>query len=211
MRREMEDRVRPAKEEPPITIAEALGRFLADCQARNLNLATFTKYRHLKRQLLKFAQANGYKFLRELDARNMRDFRNSWTTLGPLTSAKQLERLRSFFRYCVDSDLTEKNPAKTIRPPVLKLRPREPLTESEQERLLAWANCPAWAPPDDHERLTPPHPKTPVFLKLLLFSALRITDAATLTRDRIQDGKLFLYAAKNGRPVRAPLPPDLVN
>ena len=208
IKRELEDGRRLARQEQPITIDEALARFLADCRARNLNPSTFSKYRHLQNQLAAFAAKNGYGLLRELDSRNVREFRNSWT-LGPLTSSKELERLRSFFRYCVDSDLIEKNPAKTIRPPVIKLRPREPFSEAEQAKLLAWCNRPSWSPAENQERVLPPHPKTPIFLKLLLYTALRITDAATLTKDRIQDGKLFLYAAKNGRPVRAPLPPDL--
>jgi len=209
IKRDIEDGSRSAREEPPITVEEAIARFLADCRARNLNPATFRKYRHLTEQLTAFTRKDGYRFLLELDARNMRDFRSSWT-VGPQTAAKTLERLRSIFRYCVDSDLIEKNPAKTIRPPVIKIRPREPFSEVDQAKLLAWCNCPVWNPAGDKERILPPHSKTPTFLKLLLFSALRITDAATLTRDRIQDGKLFLYAAKNGRPVRVPLPPDLV-
>jgi len=42
---------------------------------------------------------------------------------------------------------------------------------------------------------------------LLRYSGLRITDAVTLSRDRITDGKLFLYTAKAGTPVYCPLPP----
>ena len=209
LKRQIEDRARPAIDEPPITIEEALSRFLADCQARNLNYSTLNKYRHLNRELLSFSKKNGYRTLRELDARAARDFRNSWK-LGPGTSAKELERLRAFFRYSVDSDLIEKNPAKTIRPPIVKSRPREPFSETDQAKMLLWSNHPTWSAPEEKQNVLAPHPKTPIFLKLLLFSALRITDAATLEKDRIQDGKLFLYAAKNGRPVRVPLPPDLV-
>lgn len=209
LKREIDDGARPAVDEPPITIEEALGRFLSDCQARNLNFSTLNKYRYLERQLAAFAKENGYRNLVELDARAVRDFRNSWK-LGPLTSAKELERLRAFFRYSVDSDLIEKNPAKTIRPPVVKLRPREPFSESDQAKMLLWTNHPVWKPPEGKKVMLAPHPKTPIFLKLLMFSALRITDAATLQKERIQDGKLFLYAAKTGRPVRVPLPPDLI-
>ena len=143
IKREMEAGSRPATDEPPITIDEALARFLADCKARNLNPSTFTKYRHLEKALSGFAAQNRFRLLRELDARNMRDFRNSWT-LGPLTSSKELERLRAFFRYCVDSDLIEKNPAKGIRPPVVRFHSREPFTSSEQAKLLAWCNHPHW-------------------------------------------------------------------
>lgn len=45
---------------------------------------------------------------------------------------------------------------------------------------------------------------------LLRYSGLRITDAVTLRRDRITDGKLFLYTAKTGTAVYCPLPPFLL-
>ena len=41
---------------------------------------------------------------------------------------------------------------------------------------------------------------------LLRYSGLRIGDAVTLPRDRITDGKLFLYTAKSGTAVYCPLP-----
>jgi integrase len=41
---------------------------------------------------------------------------------------------------------------------------------------------------------------------LLRFSGLRIRDAVTLSRDRIREGKLFLYTAKTGTPVWCPIP-----
>jgi hypothetical protein len=45
---------------------------------------------------------------------------------------------------------------------------------------------------------------------LLLYTGLRIRDAATLSRDRIVNGKLLLYAAKTGTPVFCPLPQFVV-
>jgi len=45
---------------------------------------------------------------------------------------------------------------------------------------------------------------------LLCYSGLRITDAVTVRRDRITDGKLFLYTAKTGTAVYCPLPPFLL-
>jgi integrase len=48
-------------------------------------------------------------------------------------------------------------------------------------------------------------------LLLLRFSGLRIRDAATLKRDRIKDGKLFLYTQKTGTAVYVPLPPAVID
>jgi integrase len=45
---------------------------------------------------------------------------------------------------------------------------------------------------------------------LLRCSGLRIGDAVSLSRDRIADGKLFLYTAKTGTPVYCPLPDSVL-
>lgn len=44
----------------------------------------------------------------------------------------------------------------------------------------------------------------------MCYSGLRIRDAVTLERSRIQGEKLFLYTAKTGTPVWCPLPPLVV-
>jgi integrase/recombinase XerD len=48
-------------------------------------------------------------------------------------------------------------------------------------------------------------------IKLMRWSGLAIRDAVTLEKDKLRpDGKLFLYRAKTGVPVRVPLPADVV-
>jgi len=43
------------------------------------------------------------------------------------------------------------------------------------------------------------------------YSGVRISDAVTVKRDRIKNGKLFLYAAKTGKPVYVPLPKNVLD
>src|SRR2546426_794659 len=45
---------------------------------------------------------------------------------------------------------------------------------------------------------------------VMRYTGLRISDVATLRRDRIKDGKLFLYAHKANVPVWIPLPKSVV-
>ena len=45
----------------------------------------------------------------------------------------------------------------------------------------------------------------------LRYSGLRTRDAATLSRNRIQGDKLFLYTSKTGTPVYCPLPPFVID
>jgi integrase len=44
---------------------------------------------------------------------------------------------------------------------------------------------------------------------LLRFTGLRISDVATLERDRVRDDRIYLYTMKNGKPVFLPIPPVL--
>jgi integrase len=53
--------------------------------------------------------------------------------------------------------------------------------------------------------------KMRAFVLLMRYSGLRVGDAARVGRDRIADGKLFLYTAKTGTPVWVPLPPVVVD
>jgi len=105
------------------------------------------------------------------------------------------------FRWFVDTDLIPKNPiarekSKSHDTVV------EPFSRDEQEKILSAAYRLAGT------RITPKqaplHPKTGTFAKLLLHSALRITDAALITKDRIQGDRIFLYATKNKKPVTLP-------
>ena len=52
-------------------------------------------------------------FLHYVDA--VRQFRATWPD-GPVAGNKNLERLRSFFRFCADASWMPTNPARAIKP-----------------------------------------------------------------------------------------------
>src|SRR5262249_292224 len=55
-----------------------------------------------------------------------------------------------------------------------------------------------------HGKFTPLRAKG--FVLLLRYSGMRVGDAATLRRDKIQDGRLFLYTGKKKTPVYVRFP-----
>ena len=57
--------------------------------------------------------------------------------IGARTSLKEIERLRAFFKYCVENDWIAKNPAKTVKPPQIKTLPRLPFSNEELQNILA--------------------------------------------------------------------------
>ena len=42
---------------------------------------------------------------------------------------------------------------------------------------------------------------------LLRYTALRVSDVATLARDRVRNGRIYLRTMKNSKPIFLPLPP----
>ncbi len=190
--REIEDGKREKEGQKIITIKHALDAFFADCESRNLNKSTVSKYRLLQTLLQEYAHGKNLCDIRDFSREHALDFRNTWTG-SPRTLSKRLERLRAFFNFCVENDWIAKNPAKSIKPPQMRPNPTLPFTDGEVARILAKADF-----------------RSGVFFRIQLHSGLRIIDVATLRPERIQDEKLFLYQQKTGVPVWVPLPPDLV-
>lgn len=99
----------------------------------------------------------------------------------------------------------DRNPIKAVGRPKLTQPPTMPFTEDAFRKLLAACDK---VPKGVHSWDTPR--RILAFLLLLRYSGLRRTDAVGLHRDRITDGKLFLYTQKTGVPVWIPLPDFVV-
>jgi integrase/recombinase XerD len=131
----------------------------------------------------------------------MRAYRETWA-MAPASARKKLERLRTFFRFCVDSGWTWENPAKLIKPPLARPTPTLPFTDPEMEKIL-WATE---VYPNKGIYGVDTGRRIRAFVDLLRYSGLRIRDAATLSRDKLHENKLLLYTQKTGQPVWLPLP-----
>ncbi|MDE3157100.1 MAG: tyrosine-type recombinase/integrase [Acidobacteriota bacterium] len=177
------------------TLPEAIDRYLADCEARDLKEPSLKKYRlFLRGQLLPWCEKTGRRRLRQLDVQALREFRESWT-YAPTTKAKTLEALRAFFRFAADAGWIVSNPARALKPPRLAPKPTLPFSEAEIKRLL-----------DACKRFKGNGDRLYALVLLLRHSGLRISDAVALTRDRLVGDKVFLYTQKTGVPVSVPLP-----
>jgi integrase len=188
LRRQIED---GRSTEEQITIATAIEKFLADCQARNLTPDVLRKYKLLGTRLQDYASLQGIQNLRDFGREQIVDFRGTWQG-SPRTLQKHLERTKSFFRFSSENGWVQGNPAAGIKAPQVRATPTLPFTEGQQSSILANATS----------------PKIKAFIEILLYTGLRIGDACLLTTERIQDGEVFLYTAKTGSPVKIPLPPS---
>jgi len=188
-----------------MTMKQAGERWLADSAARNLKPPTLAKYRLVIRELV---ERFGELTVDGISVDDLRQMREAWK-LAPATEHKRLELIRAFFTFCVASGWVRVNPATSIKPPAREALPTLPYSEEEWTRIL-WAI-------DTYREV---HPRTPenvivqlrALVLLMRYSGLRISDAVSLRREKIDsEGRLFLYQAKTREPVLVPLPPIVLN
>lgn len=81
------------------SMTKACDAFIRDGEARNLSSASLGKYRLLTEELkTKFKERS----VGSLTVDEVRRYRESWE-LAPISARKKLERLRTFFRFCIDN------------------------------------------------------------------------------------------------------------
>ncbi|MBZ5539825.1 MAG: tyrosine-type recombinase/integrase [Acidobacteriia bacterium] len=188
------------------SVEDAWKEFLADVEARKLHQSTVRKYKLLKRQMETYGQGHGLHFLDEFDLPSVSQFRSGWKD-GPRSSAKKLERLRAFFRFAQKRKWMPENPATDLKAPKITLCPTMPYTRTEMLRILAAVDK---YKDEFPERGSENARRMRALVLLLRYSGMRIGDAVSLTSDRIEGNKLFLYTQKTGVPVNTILPDFLL-
>ncbi len=187
-----------------MSVREAAERYLADATARKLSVRSVGRYRgFLIRVLVPWCEKEKVKEVRDLDFATLSKFRASWTTWSAYTSAKNLELLRMFLRFCVRAKWMEENPAEELQSPKIKMAPTLPFEEEEEKRILE--ACELYKVHNKHGKRSPERLRT--FCLTLRYSGLRIGDVATLPVSKLHENKLQLYTHKTGVMVFVPLPP----
>jgi integrase/recombinase XerD len=182
-----------------IDVRTACEAFLRDCEATGLSSASIGKYKLLTKEL---TARFGDLPVSAVAISDLREYRESWN-MAPVSSRKKLERLRTFFRFCVNSEWCKTNPAKLLKLPKETHAPTLPFSDAEMEKIT-WAI--EMYPDRDGRRK-----QVRAFVNLLRYSGLRIRDAVMLSNEKIQDGKLLLYTQKTGTPVHLPLPKSVLD
>jgi integrase/recombinase XerD len=205
--REMEaTQSEPKDTEEPVTITQGWEKFLEDAKARKLTEPSIYKYELLSRQMKSFAEMYGYRFLSELTVDILCTFRTGWKD-GALSSVKKLERLRTFLGFSLERKWIAENPALKLKAPKVQLRPTLPFIHKEMVNILTAIE--AYAAKTAHNGRSNAHRMRSLVL-LLRYSGMRIGDAVSITPDRINGNRLFLYTAKTGTPVHTILPDFVV-
>jgi integrase/recombinase XerD len=189
-----------------VTLVGAWASLIADLEARKLSHQTIRKYKLLERQMKAYGEERGLKMLAQFDLDVLSKFRATWKD-GPRTAGKKLERLRAFFRFAHDRQWVESNPATRIKLPKVSIRPTMPLTHEEMVKILT--ACDGWQITTPIEGKLNAH-RLKTLVLLMRYTGMRVSDAVTLTTDRLDGKRLFLYTQKTGVPVYTVLPDSVL-
>lgn len=181
-----------------VSVKEAFERFLGDCEARHLGDATLGKYRLLAREM---TARFGSRPADAVSVHDLSEYRESWELAG-ISSQKKIERLRTFFRFCLERGWVERNPALALKTGRIRVTPTLPVPDEDFDKLVEATE--RFAKKGIYGVRTGERIKA--FLLMLRYSGIRIRDCVTLKRSSIKNGRLFLYSAKTGVPVHLPLP-----
>jgi len=180
-----------------------IGRAISAYHEAHQDAADGTK-RNRKRALRFLEEFLAERTVRTVDQINLEDlnaFRGA-RTISARTWSKELEILRHFFRFCLDNEWTVRNWAEKVQMPKnLKPAPREPYQLNEITRIIAACDQIGRGA---YERL-----RARAMVLLLRYTALRISDVATLEKNRVRNGEILIRTSKNGKPVKLPVHPDL--
>jgi len=185
-------------------------KFLHDLEhGQHRKAATISKHRNLlEKRLVPWSEKAEYTSVCDLDVTALRDFRATWPD-SPLTAQKNLERLRSFFLFCVHAGWVTDNPASALKPPKTgKPSERVKVFSAEQvERIIA--ACDKYPERNSFGHDNPARVRA--FVMMLRYTGLRIGDVVGLRREHFASDRLFLRTQKTGESVFLPLPDTAVD
>jgi site-specific recombinase XerD len=159
------------------------------------------KYKRVLDLLTSFAEGQSIVTIDQFSLDRLDDYKLT-RKLCALSWQKELQLLRTFFEFCLEREWVARNPAKKMKmPPEPKPKPRLPYTKDEVIQILT--ACETFGK-GSYERL-----RAKAMVLLLRFYGLRVSDVATLRKDRIKGDQIFLHALKNGAHIWLPLYPGV--
>lgn len=185
---------------------DAVGSFLRHCEA--LKPSTQRKYRNVMDHVLEFCKQAGVEDIDEFTLDVLDDYRAARRSsadpeqpLSRITAIKELQTLRQFFTFCQKRRWTKDNPAKETRLPKAVPNQVVPYTSDEVARIIRAAG--------EIGKTSYERRRAVAQVLLLRYTALRVSDVAMFSRDRVRDGQILLHTQKTGGAVYLPMPIEL--
>ncbi len=167
----------------------------------DLEHATKKKYERTLKNLLTYTTKLNIEMVHAIEADAIDAFR-AGRPISAQTWMTELQILRGFFRFCVNREWMIRNPAALVATPKnVKPTDKEPYSQNDVVKIIAACDTFGRMP---YERL-----RAFAMILTLRYTALRISDVATLARDRIRNGEIYLRTLKSGKVVKLPVHPEL--
>jgi integrase/recombinase XerD len=200
----------PGRQKARVTIQKAVEVYMADAHSRNLQTDTVKKLERLfEKQFLPWTKSEGLVYLDELDHNALLNYRTTWTE-GMVVKAKKQDRVVGFFWECFRRGFITQNPALSLSKIRPKHIPTDYFPQDEFNRIMD-ATVIYGDPRGGYLSVEDTRTRLRTLTLLMRWSGLRIRDAVTLERHRLQGDNLLLYQAKTGQSVYVPLPPEVVD
>jgi site-specific recombinase XerD len=191
-------------QKPQISMEQAIGSFLGFKSKRSADVQR--KAKAILGRLKMFMESRKKLAVSEISFTDLVDFRAAWTDAGT-TQRRNQEVLRAFFKFCVKSDFTAKNPAADLDS-IPEDRPKtEPFTHQEMQRIFAAVETLQ----DEYGRQGQPiAAQTKAFILVMRYTGMAIGDTAKLEKADVQGCRIRTYRKKTGENVFAKVPPFVV-
>ncbi len=209
----MNDPTAPA---PAMPVKEAIASYLEDCAIRNLAVSTVRSYRKTLAHFEAFSVQHAYPTLESLTIEAFDRFRVSRRgrdqnkPAKPSTLRKEIECLRAFCAFSVERGWMKANLAKKLRPPKESTPATLPFEPAEVTAIL---NACEKIGNREHAASKRARERARAFVLVLLYSGLRISDAAALTRSSVNatTGHLLMRQMKTGAALHIKLSGSVLN
>jgi integrase/recombinase XerD len=192
-----------------VTVQKAVDAYMKNARSRSLQPDTISKLaRTFERQFLPWTRTEGLEFIDEVDLNALLAFRSTWHE-GATVKAKKQDRVIGFFWECFRRNFISQNPALSLS----KIRPKHVPTDyyprHEFDKIIDTTYI-YGDPRGGYIAIDDTRTRLRILTLLMRWSGLRIRDAVTLERHRLDGDSLLLYQAKTGQGVYVPLPPHVV-
>lgn len=215
----------PAVEAPAkITIDRAVSAFLAEHSEISAP-STQKKYRLLLNKLKDYSALKGYVVIEQWGPIDVREFRAAWG-ISPVTAAKNMTIVKSFFEFAVSNEWIARNPARLVKEVRGKgngrTKERIPFSDEELKRMFVACETEygkqqvKWSRTIHHKLAQGEYVRYNYkwngqdladFISVSLYTGLRISDVCTFHVDRLLgSGECHIRTTKSGRKVHTWIP-----
>jgi len=172
--------------------------FVQELKSKSRSTSTIIAYSKDIEQLLEYFEDKAIKSFKDVTIEDLENFKSDMDKKGytPKSVSRKINSTRTFFRYLLEEQAINENPADKLAHPMFEIKPPRVLTEMEYRALR------------DVSRVDT---RLYSIIELLLQTGIRIGELANLTLDDIRSSKdgqihyLYIKPLGNHTPRKVPL------